>query len=217
MQDPRIRISAAAFLSVAAFISIQGAVAAFLWWLVFTPRVTLVKRIPGILSIILVIAFFSTVLEIFGGGGFSYFIRMSVILLIGMWIFDEQKSGEFLATGVWLFGKRIGFETGMIAEMGMQSLVSVAADLERIRVAEKIKGVRWGVHSLIPAGLILVHGALIRAEDNAELLAVRGYQFGGTMCPKFLTSNADIIAGAFCLGVIVLSMIPVSEFFILYR
>jgi hypothetical protein len=217
MQDPRIRIASAAILSVAAFISIQGAVAAFLWWLVFTPRVTIVKRIPGILSIILVVAFFSFVLEILGGGGILYFIRMSVILLIGMWIYDEQKSGEFLAAGVWLLGNRIGFEIGMTAEMGIQSLESVAADLERIRVAEEIKGVRWGVHSLVPAGLILVHGALIRAEDSAELLAVRGYHFGGTMCPEFLTSKSDIIAGVCSLGVIVFSLIPVSEFFILYR
>jgi energy-coupling factor transport system permease protein len=217
MQDPRIRIAAAAILSVAAFISLQGAVAAFLWWIVFTPRVTLVKRIPGILSIILVIAFFSFVLEILGGGGLSYFIRMTVILLIGMWLYDEQKSGEFLAVGVWLFGNRIGFEIGMTAEMGIQSLVSVAADLERIRMAETIKGVRWGVHSLVPAGLILVHGALIRAEDSAELLAVRGYRYGGTMCPKFLTSTSDIIAGVIVPGVIVFSLIPVSEFFILYR
>jgi energy-coupling factor transport system permease protein len=217
MQDPRIRIAAAAILSVAAFISLQGAVAAFLWWLVFTPCVALMKRIPGILSIILVIAFFSFVLEIVGGGGLSYFIRMTVILLIGMWIYDEQKSGEFLAMGVWLFGNRTGFELGMTAEMGIQSLVSVAADLKRIRMAEEIKGVRWGVHSLVPAGLILVHGALTRAEDSAELLAVRGYRFGGTMCPKFLTGRSDIIAGGFGLGVMVFSLIPVSEFFILYR
>ena len=217
MQDPRIRIAAAAILSAAAFISLQGALAAFLWWLVFTPRAALGKRIPGILSIILVIAFFSIVLEIADGGGLSYFIRMVVILLIGMWIYDEQESGEFLAMGVWLFGKRTGFEIGMTAEMGIQSLVSVAADLERIRMAEKIKGVQWGVHSLVPAGLILVHGALVRAEDSAELLAVRGYRFGGTMCPKFLTSTSEIIAGVLSLGVIIFSMIPVSEFFILYR
>ncbi|HZK30766.1 MAG TPA: hypothetical protein VFC43_05975 [Methanoregula sp.] len=217
MQDPRIRIAAAAILSVAAFISLQGAVAAFLWWIVFTPRVTLVKRIPGILSIILVIAFFSFFLEILGGGGLSYFIRMTVILLIGMWLYDEQKSGEFLAVGVWLFGTRTGFEMGMTAEMGIQSLVSVAADLERIRMAETIKGVRWGVHSLVPAGLILVHGALIRAEDSAELLAVRGYRYGGSMCPKFITRSGDCIAGAIVLGVLIFSLIPVSEFFILYR
>ncbi len=45
MQDPRIRIAAAAILSVAAFISVQGAVFAFLWWLVFTPGITLIQKI----------------------------------------------------------------------------------------------------------------------------------------------------------------------------
>ncbi len=96
MQDPRIRIAAAAFLSLAAFISLQGDAAAILWWLVFAPRLKLVKRIRLILSILLMIVFFSLILEIFSGGGLSYFIRMTVILLIGMWIYDEQKSGEFL-------------------------------------------------------------------------------------------------------------------------
>ena len=217
MQDPRIRIAAAAILSAAAFISLQGAFAAILWWFVFTPRMGLVKRAPRIVSIFIAVAFFSMVMELAGDGGLSYFIRMIVILLIGIWLYDEQQSGEFLARGVWLFGNRTGFEIGMTAEMGMQSLVSVAADLERIRMAEKIKGVQWGIHSIVPAGLILVHGALVRAEDSAELLAARGYRFGGSMCPKFLTSTTDCIAGIFSLGVIVFSMIPVSEFFILYR
>ena len=217
MQDPRIRIAAAAVLSLAAFISLQGASAVFLWWLVFTPRLQLVKRIRLVLSLLLMIAFFSLVLELFGGGGLSYFTRMTVIILIGMWIFSEQKSGEFLSIGVWLFGDRAGFELGMVAEMGMQSLVSVTADLDRIRMAEKIKGMQWDVRSLVPAGLVLVHGALARAEDTAELLAIRGYQYGGTVCPKFLTRPLDIVAGIFALGIFILSLIQVSEFFILYR
>lgn len=217
MQDPRIRIAAAAVLSLSAFISLHGAAAVFLWWVVFTHRCRLARRFPLVLSFVLMIAFFSIVLEIFSGGGLSYFFRMTVILLIGIWIYDEQKSGEFLATGVWLFGQKAGFELGMVAEMGMQSLVSVAADLERIRMAEKIKGISWGVRSLVPAGLVLVHGALVRAEDNAELLAVRGYQCGGTLCPKFLTSSSDSVAGVFVVVVLMFSLIPVSEFFILYR
>ena len=217
MQDPRIRIAAAAALSLAAFMSLHGAAAVFLWWLVFTPRLQLAKRIKMVFSIILMIAFFSLVLELSGGGGLSYFIRMTVIVLIGMWLFSEQKSGEFLAIGVWLFGDRAGFELGMVAEMGMQSLVSVTADLDRIRMAEKIKGMQWDVRSLVPAGLVLVHGALARAEDTAELLAIRGYQHGGTMCPKFFTRPMDIVAGIFALGIFILSLIQVSEFFILYR
>jgi len=216
MQDPRIRIAAAGFLSLAAFISLEGAAAAFLWWMVFTSRIRLIKRIPLVVPLVLMIAFFSTVLEIFSGGGFSYFIRMSVILLIGIWISDEQKPGEFLNIGVWLLGTRIGFEIGMAGEMGMRSLASVSADLERIRIAEKIKGTRWGVRSLVPAGLVLVHGALLRAEDTAELLAIRGYQFGGTLCPEFVTKPFDIIAGFCGAGVLLVSLIPVNQFFILY-
>jgi len=217
MQDPRIRIAAAAVLSLAAFMSLNGAAGVFLWWLVFTPRLQLAKRIRLVFSLLLMIAFFSLVLELFGGAGLSYFIRMTVIVLIGMWLFSEQKSGEFLAIGVWLFGDRAGFELGMVAEMGMQSLVAVTADLDRIRMAEKIKGMQWEVRSLVPAGMVLVHGALARAEDTAELLAVRGYQHGGTLCPKFLTRPLDIVAGIFALGIFILSLIRVSEFFILYR
>jgi len=217
MQDPRIRIAAAAILSLAAFMSLHGAAAVFLWWLVFTPRLQLAKSIRLVFSLILIIAFFSLVLELSGGSGLSYFARMTVILLIGMWIFSEQKSGEFLSIGVWLFGDRAGFELGMVAEMGMQSLVSVTADLDRIRMAEKIKGMQWEVRSLVPAGLVLVHGALARAEDTAELLAVRGYQSGGTLCPKFITPPMDIVAGMVTLGILIFALIPVSEFFILYR
>jgi energy-coupling factor transport system permease protein len=217
MQDPRIRIAAAAVLSLAAFMSLHGAAAVFLWWLVFTPRLQLAKSIRLVFSLILMIAFFSLVLELSGGSGLSYFARMTVIVLIGMWIFSEQKSGEFLSIGVWLFGDMAGFELGMVAEMGMQSLVSVTADLDRIRMAEKIKGMQWEVRSLVPAGLVLVHGALARAEDTAELLAVRGYQSGGTMCPKFITRRMDLVAGMFATGILIFSLIPVSEFFILYR
>ncbi len=217
MQDPRIRIAAAAVLSLAAFISLHGAAAVFLWWLVFTPCLQLAKRIRLVFSLILMIAFFSFVMELSGGSGLSYFTRMTVIVLIGMWIFSEQKSGEFLAIGVWLFGNNAGFELGMVAEMGMQSLISVTADLDRIRMAEKIKGMQWEVRSLVPAGLVLVHGALARAEDTAELLAIRGYQSGGTLCPTFFTRPLDIVAGIFALGIFILSLIPVSEFFILYH
>ena len=106
MQDPRIRIAAAAVLSLAAFMSLHGAAAVFLWWLVFTPRLQLAKRIRLVFSLILMIAFFSLVLELSGGSGLSYFTRMTVIVLIGMWIFSEQKSGEFLSIGVWLFGEQ---------------------------------------------------------------------------------------------------------------
>ena len=87
------------------------------------PRhVHLAKKIRLVVPLLLMTAFFSLVLEIFSGNGLSYFIRMTVIILIGMWLYGEQKPGEFLATSVWLFGDRAGFDLGLVAEMGMQSL-----------------------------------------------------------------------------------------------
>jgi len=217
MQDPRIRIAAAAILSVSAFFSVHGAILALLWWLVFTPHVHLAKKIRLVVPLLFMTAFFSLVLEIFSGNGLSYFIRMTVIILIGMWLFWEQKPQEFLATSVWLLGDRAGFDLGLVAEMGMQSLSCIRADVGRIRVANRIKGLQWGVRGLIPGGVILVHGAFARAEDSAEVLAIRGYRSGGTLCPEFLTRPQDLVAGFFAVCVMFFALVPVSEFFILYR
>jgi energy-coupling factor transporter transmembrane protein EcfT len=217
MQDPRIRIAAAAILSISAFTSLHGAALAFLWWLVFTPGLTLVKKNVLVLPLVLMTGFFSFVLELFHGNGISYFIRMTVIILIGMWLYREQKPGEFLDISVWSFGERSGFDLGLVAEMGMQSLSLITADFERVRLAAKIKGMGWEIRSLIPAGLILVQGALARAEESAELLAVRGYRSGGTWCPVFSTKSRDISAGVTAVCVVFFALIPVSEFFILYR
>jgi hypothetical protein len=217
MQDPRIRLAAASILSISAFISIQGAVFVFLWWLVFSPGFALAKKIRVVLPLILMTGFFSMVLELFQGNGISYFIRMTAIILIGMWVYAEQRPGDFLDISVWLLGNGAGFDLGLVAEMAMQSLSSIITDVERIRLAAKIKGVPWGVRSIIPAALIFVHGALARAGDSAELLAVRGYCSGGTWCPVFSSRPRDIIAGLSALCGIFFALIPVSEFFILYR
>jgi energy-coupling factor transport system permease protein len=162
-------------------------------------------------------SFFSLVLELFHGNGVSYFIRMAVIILIGMWLYREQKPGEFLDISVWTFGDRSGFDLGLVAEMGMQSLQMITADFDRVRLASKIKGRGWEIRSLIPAGLILVQGALARAEESAELLAVRGYRTGGIWCPVFSTRPRDISAGLTAVCIVFFALIPVSEFFILYR
>jgi energy-coupling factor transport system permease protein len=217
MQDPRIRIAAAAILSISAFISLHGAAFVLFWWLIFTPGVSLVKRIRLVFPFLIMIAFFSLVLELFSRNGLSYFVRMTVIVLVGMWLYSEQKPGEFLSLSTWFFGDRAGFDLGLVAEMGIQSLSFISADLDRIRMAEKIKRLRWGLHSLIPAGMILVHGALARAEDSAELLAIRGYRSGGTLCPEFLTEPGDLVAGLSAVCVVFFALMPVSEFFILYR
>ena len=217
MQDARVRLGSAALLSVAAFISIEGACAVFLWWLVFTPHMRSVRTrsvIPGMLALI---GFVAILIVISGGNGFSYFVRMALVLFIGTWLYAEQKPGDFLSVAVWAFGKRTGFDMGMIGECAMQMAESLSRDLTRIQTAMKLKRQVWGIKNLVPAILVLIHDAMIRAGDITELLATRGYRNGGTLCPVFRTSARDLVAGICAICTLIFAIIPVSEFFILYR
>ena len=217
MQDIRIRVGTAAFLSLAAFASITGAVVVFIWWLIFARPLQVLRKMRMVIPAIILIAFFGLVLELSGGGGFSYCVRMTVIILVGAWVYTGYHEGEFLRLGTWLLGKKAGFDLGMIAEMGMQSVGLMVSDFSRIRQAQELKGIRFGLRSLVPAGSILIQGALRRADETAELMAMRGYSRGGSYCPVFETPVRDIIAGiaALCMGII--AFVPVSEFFILYH
>jgi hypothetical protein len=217
MQDIRWRTSAAVMLCIAAFMSIAGAVAAFAWWLAFARPFSRAGRIRLILPGAILVAVFSLVTALTGGDALSYGIRMTVIILIGFWMYTEQKDGEFLQLGAWLLGGRAGFELGMLAELGMQTLDLLVRDFDRIRIATAMKGITPGYKTLVPAGLVLVTGALSRAGQTAELLAVRGYRNGGTISPVFVTTKTDVAAGLCALCVLIISIIPVSEFFILYR
>ena len=217
MQDVRLRIGTATLLTLVSFFSVPGAIGVFVWWLVFTPRLQEIKRIRMVAGTILMIALAALFISVAGGDGLSYLVRMIAIILIGIWLFSEQKTGEFLHLGVWLLGNRTGFEMGMIAEMGMQMAESLAADLDRIHMAMIIKGQTWGAKTLVPAGLILVSDALVRASDTAELMAVRGFYNGGSLCPKFMYRRYDLIPAMAAIVVGILAFVPVSEFLILYR
>jgi hypothetical protein len=217
MQDIRLRTGVAVLLCIAAFLSLPGAVAVFLWWLLFTGRFTRMKQVRMLVPVVCLIAFFSAVLAWTGGDGLSYFLRMMAMVFVGFWMFAEQKSGEFLRFGVWLLGDRAGFELGMLADMGMQTMHMLVRDFDRIRIAEGLKGCRPGYRTLVPAGLVLVNGALSRAEHTAELMAVRGYRDGGSLCPSFTASRRDMLASLAALCVLLIALAPVSEFFILYR
>ncbi|OPX65463.1 energy-coupling factor transporter transmembrane component T [Methanoregula sp. PtaB.Bin085] len=217
MQDIRLRTGAAALLSFVAFTTLTGALLVFIWWLVFSHPLQVLKKIRGAVPAIILVAFFGLVLELTGGGGFSYTARMAVIILVGAWLYAEYRQGEFLGLGTWLGGKKAGFDCGMVAEMAIQSLDLMAADLTRIRHAQELKGGHWGVRSLVPAGSILIRGTLRRADETAELMAVRGYQRGGSCCPLFTTTRRDIIAGIAAVCITVIAFLPVSEFFILYH
>jgi hypothetical protein len=215
MRDVRLRTGTATLLSLVAFYSVPGAVAVFFWWLIFTLNFRIVWKNRLVLPSIALIGVFSGFLEITGGGGLSYFFRMMVVILIGAWLLSGQKHGEFLHLGCWLFGNRTGFELGMLAEMALQNLNTLIIDFERIRTAEQMKGFRSGIKSIVPVGRVLVHSTLLRAEDTAELLAMRGYVRGGTCVPEFTRNTRDLVATVFALCAAIISLIPVSAFFIL--
>lgn len=217
MQDARIRLLAACLLSAAAFISISGAVAAFVWWFAFTPRLRCIRHRMAVLAAFVLFCLVSLVIVLSGGDGLSYLIRMTAILLVGTWLYADSLPGDFPALGTWLLGPKRGFELGMIAGMAMQSAEGLGDDFARIRIASAQKQVPWGIRSVISAGRVLIHDALVRADDMAELLAVRGYRDGGTCCPRFNTPPFDILAGACAGAVFLVAWIPVSAFFILYR
>jgi len=44
MRDIRLRTGTATLLSIIAFYSIPGAVAALVWWMIFTPNFTIVRK-----------------------------------------------------------------------------------------------------------------------------------------------------------------------------
>ena len=217
MQDIRLRTGCAFLLSLAAFVSIPGAVAVFIWWILFSRPSGHLRSMGMLIPAIILVAFFGIVLEFTGGSGVSYCLRMIVIILVGSWLYNEYRPGEFLQLGTWMLGDRTGFELGMIAETGMQSFDLLISDLGRIRQAYAIKTGRLGFRNFIPAGSILIHGALRRADETAELMATRGFRGGGSGCPVFETPSSDIIAAvaAVCMGLI--AVVPVSEFFILYH
>jgi len=216
MQDIRLRTVAALVLSFSAFINLWGAALAFLWWIACSGRVREVMRMRMLLPVAVMLAFFSTVLSLTGGDGFSYFLRMMVIVLIGAWVYTEQTCGEFLRFGVWALGNRTGFELGMLADMGMQTLHQMVQDFSTIRIAQAQKGGCPSRKTLVPAGLVLVTGAISRAEHTAEIMAVRGYRNGGSLCPRFpRVRGADQVRCLAALCVLIISLVPVSEFFIL--
>ncbi|MEG3055601.1 MAG: hypothetical protein ACOCG4_02260 [Methanoculleus sp.] len=217
MQDPRLRLFAATVLSVAAFASTLGAVAALIWWLVFTPRIKALPRSGVFFSLVAMITVTALISEWGGGPGISYLIRMVVILLLAAWAYSETQEGEVLSVAVWALGDRIGFEIGLIAEVGLTGLAVIRQDIEQARIALALKGNRVGVLTIVPIAVLLIITQIRRADDMARLLVVRGYTLGGRICPIFETGSRDIpaalsavIPGVFC-------CFPLRDVFILLQ
>ena len=188
-----------------------------IWWVVFAKPRDLLKNNRGVFPLLILIAFFSGFMELTGGGGVSYGIRMLAILAIGIWLYSDYRKGEFLDLGTWLLGTGIGFDLGMVAEMGMQSIDTFSSDFVWIRRAQKLKGEAFSVRNLLSTGIILVTRTVRRADDTAEVLSVRGYTKGGSYCPGFRTTWKDFVGAIAAVLLVIISSTPASEFFILYR
>ncbi|KUL01443.1 MAG: hypothetical protein PWQ88_1102 [Candidatus Methanomethylophilaceae archaeon] len=207
MQDPRLRILCTVLLSVGSFISPVGAVATLVWWLLFTTRLRALPHPRTVVGIIIMIAVTALVSELSGGEGLPYLIRMIPILLVAMWAYSDRNEGELLDVSVWMFGKGIGFDMGLMAEMGMQSLSQIAHDLSRIRQAMIIKGMKPSIRVIIPMATNIVVNQLRRAEGIAKLLRVRGYRGGGELKPRFMTERRDMVLTISAMIVLVLAIL----------
>ena len=213
MQDPRIRIFVIIALSVAAFISLAGAALAFLYWICLPGRFHCIKRPAAILFFVMIVVV-SVITGVTTGHGLSYFVRMTVILLLALYAYTAYVPGEFFRVSVWLFGKR-GFDPGLIAEMSMEALNDLEEDSSKIRIALRQKGVQLGFSTLVPVIGMFVLNQIRRAYDQADLLTVRGYRNGGTLCPEFHPGIMDYFSGIVAICILFIAIFPVRDIFIL--
>lgn len=143
-----------------------------------------------------------------GGDGLSYFVRISSILLIASWAYSERYPGELLDVLSWLFGCRLGFDLGLIAELSLSSAEVLADEIRRTRIALEQKDQGFSLRSLAPVVTSLLIRQLSLARERAGILALRGYRGGGSLYPSFQTSSPDIIAGVFCMLIFMVSLLP---------
>jgi energy-coupling factor transporter transmembrane protein EcfT len=197
MQDPRLRLFSILTLSLAAFASDGCALLAILWWAALTLRHR--KYVPGraACAIWIMVAIVAAGIHITGGNGLSYLLRMTAILIIAGWAYRGQRGGDVLDVAVWAGGRHAGFEVGLLAELAVQTLRLMEQDIAHMKTALRLKGMGWGVSSALSVALTLLISQLRRSDDQALILARRGYRHGGTLCPAFTSPWRDKIA-AFC-------------------
>jgi len=208
VQDPRLTLLATVALSLAAFAGAVGALLALAWWLLATPRRLPLDRWRSALGLFILVCATAVLVTLSGGNGPSYLLRISVVLLIASWAYGERRGGELLAMGTWALGDRIGFELGLVAEMAVQSLEGLDRDLDMLRLALRLKtGGRITLRSLVPALGLLVRKELDRSRDLGDILAVRGYREGGSLCPRFARGPWDRLGAALAVGIAVLALL----------
>lgn len=217
MQDQRLRLGTTLILSWAAYSSMVTAALILIWWLLFTRSLRALPKKGVIIAMGTMIGLSAVATQFSGGDGGSYLLRITVVLLVASWAYSERIEGEMMDLAVWLFGGKIGFDIGLLAEIAIQSLEIAHQDLRRIRVALTLKGKGTGLRSLLLIGTLLVHTQLDRSKDLASLLALRGYVGGGSLCPKFKTARSDILPVTTAILIGLLVIVPVRDVFILLQ
>lgn len=215
MQDPRVRLFSVALLSVVAFTSVQGAFLVLLWLIIFAPLVQVFRngvRFIPLFAGVVVVAVFACFL---GDNGVGYGIRLGVVTLIGCCAWVMTRPLDALSVSVWLFGDTVGFDLGMAASLALTGILVFGGDFERGLSAVRFKSRRPGVRQVASLIFILVIRAVGRMEDQARVLATRGYTRGGTFCPRFSPGLMDVFAVITGLEVAILSILPVRDIFIL--
>ncbi|MBN1194390.1 MAG: hypothetical protein JXA08_03430 [Methanomicrobiaceae archaeon] len=206
MQDPRLRLFSVFTLSLAAFASDTGAILALLWWAAVPPRHG--KSIPGraTCAIWIMVLAVAAGIQVTGGNGLSYLLRMTAVLIIAGWAYRGQRGGEVLDVAVWAGGRHAGFETGLLAELAVQTLRLMEQDIAHMKNALRLKGPGWGVSSALSVAQTLLITQLHRSEDQALILARRGYRHGGTLCPAFAPPWTDKIAALCAFSILLVAL-----------
>ncbi len=206
MQDPRLNLLSVLCLSIASFASVPAALLSLLWWGVHARTRAKVLFRRSFWMYLLLVAVIAVLIQVSGGEGWSYGIRILAIVFVASWAFGEYRSGSLMDIAVWALGNRKGFELGLVAEMSMQGLQVLTEDVDRLREAYRSKGSSLGWRTLPSAVYFLLTAMLSRADAQANLLAVRGYRHGGSLCPTFTRKPWDLVSTLSAIGILGLAL-----------
>ncbi len=208
MQDSRIKLLSLVTLSIAAFISTLSVIFVFLWWLILTDRKTTINSVKSAGMILLLPFVASVMIYINGGDYIGYFFKIAMILFIASWAYAKRRPGELLDVSVWAFGRKIGFDLGLVAELSITAIEVLSDDMKRMKFALAQKETSLGAKTLAPVITSLLTKELNNAGDRAIILAMRGYTTGGSLNPSFVTTRRDIIAGIAAMLILIRSLLP---------
>ena len=194
VSDIRFRLLTLVLLSVLSFVSVFGAVVVFCWWIFFAAKTTFAKESwkVVILTSTLMGLIPSIVLYLSGGDVF-YGAKIFVLVLLAFWFSASLLPDEFMSFFVWLCGKRVGFDLGIVAEFSIQALSEIKYDFFHMKSALKIKEQKFSIFAVPTLSMGLLVLSLRRSSFQSSILARRGYTSGGTYVPVFFPTMYDYL------------------------